>query len=676
MAVNETVERIVYEGVDRISSVAKSAETSNVRLRQSIDAVKGALAAVGVTVGAGALVALYHDTLKATGALDDMNEVSGSSVESLSAIQRVAKVGSHDFDGFAGQIGRTVKGLREGTEEGGRAAQAFAFLGIRTREADGRFRDWGEVVIELAQKLTKYQDGGNKVALVQDALGKGAERYLPLLKDIAEGTDLHATTTAKQAAAAEAAEKNIRRLTLSYEDSRRELVNEYTPALIRFTDQLLAASKASGNFWMNFLSIGGKQAADPLKALAEVEGRLARLRADAATLGGSGIAAKFNRMMAPEDLAILHRQIEFAERQRAVLQELLQRQVAGNARGLVEDASGNVGPAPAPARLTYNPGGGFSAEDVRRRQQEVIEASIRANNQRDEIQKALNPFHMTEAEKEKAGAAWVKNIIELRDDVNAKIARQIVEPTMDDEGLDPVRDARLRSLQDSLVTEEQLAREAHARQMALFEEFSTEQFTAYGGRQAVIEGMQAQHQERLLDIERRKHQATRSMEQGTLQLTAGFLAQFAGKSKAAALGVIAINKALMIAQTIQSTAAAVMRAYADLGPVAGTPAAAWIKTLGAIQIGLIGATGLAEAANLGGGPSAVPTFNAIPGTNIPAETPAQAAAAPAAAPVREATVIIQTNSRLHREVYEELADNMGQLFGDGFVVKGLKVVSV
>jgi hypothetical protein len=47
-----------------------------------------------------------------------------------------------------------------------------------------------QILIDVARELSKYEDGGNKVALVQDILGKGAERYLPLLKDMAEGTDL------------------------------------------------------------------------------------------------------------------------------------------------------------------------------------------------------------------------------------------------------------------------------------------------------------------------------------------------------------------------------------------------------------------------------------------------------------------------------------------------------
>jgi hypothetical protein len=117
-----------------------------------------------------------------------------------------------------------------------------------------------------------------------------------------------------------------------------------------------------------------------------------------------------------------------------------------------------------------------------------------------------------------------------------------------------------------------------------------------------------------IDTERAKieqqaqmEQQVRDMRMTTWQMGAELLMQFAGKSKTAAIAVIAINKALAIAQTIQSTSVAVMRAFAELGPIAGAPVAASMKALGAIQVGIIAATGLFQAANLGGGGAAAGT---------------------------------------------------------------------
>src|SRR5690348_14879270 len=103
MPVNETVERITFEGVDKITPASKSAEAATKQLRQALDGVKDVMAALGVTVGVGAMVKLALDTVRATAALDDMAERTGATVEGLSALQRVAKVGGHDFEGFVDQ---------------------------------------------------------------------------------------------------------------------------------------------------------------------------------------------------------------------------------------------------------------------------------------------------------------------------------------------------------------------------------------------------------------------------------------------------------------------------------------------------------------------------------------------------------------------------------------------
>jgi len=110
-----------------------------------------------------------------------------------------------------------------------------------------------------------------------------------------------------------------------------------------------------------------------------------------------------------------------------------------------------------------------------------------------------------------------------------------------------------------------------------------------------------QHAQRRLDLERKVAEGIVSMQHNTWSLAAGLLQAFAGKSRAAAIAVLAIHKGLAIAQTISSTAAAVMGAYKDLGPIAGAAAAAKIALLGKIQVGLIAATGLAEAAQVGRG---------------------------------------------------------------------------
>jgi hypothetical protein len=79
--VNKTVEQIVFEGVDKLTAISKSSQSAVKDLRGAINSVQNVLAGIGVTVGAGALLNLYHDSLKATAALNDMAQQTGASVE-------------------------------------------------------------------------------------------------------------------------------------------------------------------------------------------------------------------------------------------------------------------------------------------------------------------------------------------------------------------------------------------------------------------------------------------------------------------------------------------------------------------------------------------------------------------------------------------------------------------
>ena len=88
------------------------------------------------------------------------------------------------------------------------------------------------------------------------------------------------------------------------------------------------------------------------------------------------------------------------------------------------------------------------------------------------------------------------------------------------------------------------------------------------------------------------------MRERTVGLLANTLNALGQHSKAAAVAAVALNAAKSIKETIQHTAVAVMRAMAELGPIAGPPAAARIKAMGAVQVGLIAAN---AALSLGGG---------------------------------------------------------------------------
>ncbi|NTU67963.1 MAG: tape measure protein [Chlorobiaceae bacterium] len=165
----------------------------------------------------------------------------------------------------------------------------------------------------------------------------------------------------------------------------------------------------------------------------------------------------------------------------------------------------------------------------------------------------------------------------------------------------------LEALQERFKIESELEQERYDEQMKALEDQLANKEILESDYMARKEEAELAHLQSLAQIaeqrsqkEAQVEQSIRDMRMQTASMAINLMTMVAGKSKAAALAAIALNKGLMIAQTIQNTAAAKMRAMAELGPIAGPPAAAAIATMGAIQVGLIAASGLAEAASAAG----------------------------------------------------------------------------
>jgi len=176
----------------------------------------------------------------------------------------------------------------------------------------------------------------------------------------------------------------------------------------------------------------------------------------------------------------------------------------------------------------------------------------------------------------------------------------------------------LKALQDKFKSEGELEDERYASQLEKLIEFKDAELVTKEEYMQMAEDAEAMHQKNLTDInaraatdrsnkERAVQQIIQSMRYQTAQMGIELLSMFADKSKAAAIAAIALSKGLMIAQTVQSTAAASMRALAELGPIKGAPAAAAIQAMGAVQVGIIAATGLMQAASASSGGGSIST---------------------------------------------------------------------
>ena len=132
------------------------------------------------------------------------------------------------------------------------------------------------------------------------------------------------------------------------------------------------------------------------------------------------------------------------------------------------------------------------------------------------------------------------------------------------------------------------------------------------------------------DVERSAQAAISSLRSSTVQAGIGLLNVYSGEHKAAALASIAITKGMAIAQTMAHTQTAATLAFAsqlvpgDISSIGrAATAAASVQAMGAVKVGLIAATGLAQAhqATSGGSGSVGTGGYSSSGTNPPVTSP-------------------------------------------------------
>ena len=238
--------QIIITATDQTKVAFQSVQSSLAGLEKTAIGLGPIFAGLGAALTAGAFTQTIANTIKFAAALDDMAEATGASVENLSALAGVAKIGGHDLGMVESSLQKLAKALHGTGEESKGAASALEALGLSAEDLRGK--DTAEAMLDVAKALDQFKDGSGKTAVAIALLGKNGAALLPFLKDLAEQSELVGKVTAEQAASAEAYEKNLNRLTASFSSAGKAAAYELLPFLEKITGEMVAARDASGSF--------------------------------------------------------------------------------------------------------------------------------------------------------------------------------------------------------------------------------------------------------------------------------------------------------------------------------------------------------------------------------------------------------------------------------------------
>ena len=201
----------------------------------------------GLALGAGATAtALGAMARSAVNAADELGKAStrtGVSVEAISSLEVAARQGGTSLatleTGLAG-MSRRAADAAAGSASAGRG---FAALGISVTDATGGLRDADTLYGEVADALSRMEDGSEKAALAQQLFGRGGAQLIPVLNQGAEALRNNVTTSNELARSSEALNDRMDDIRVVFQQAGNAVLKGLVPPLAKLLTATVDGAK-------------------------------------------------------------------------------------------------------------------------------------------------------------------------------------------------------------------------------------------------------------------------------------------------------------------------------------------------------------------------------------------------------------------------------------------------
>lgn len=137
----------------------------------------GLVAAFSVKAAAG----FTSEIIKAEASLGDMAQRAGASVETISRLGYAAEQSSSSVEGLAAGfkgLSKSASAAADGSKE---AVDAFKLVNVSATDSSGKLKNTEDLLLDLADGFSKYEDGLQKTNAAQKIFGKSGEELIPFL---------------------------------------------------------------------------------------------------------------------------------------------------------------------------------------------------------------------------------------------------------------------------------------------------------------------------------------------------------------------------------------------------------------------------------------------------------------------------------------------------------------
>lgn len=589
------------ENMDRSAQITE--QTAN-KISGAVEFAKNALGALGIALSVDLIVSEINRSLDSLAALDDMAQKTGSSIETLSKIGKVADFTGTDMGAVDGMLVKLSKNLNEVDEKGNKTAKALGAIGISVDDLKGK--DAAQVFVDITNKLQGYEDGAGKVALVSDLMGKSAADMLPFMNDVAESVDKFSSYSTMAAGQAAALQDQMGLLKVKYSELRTEIVIAALPAANAFLGALIDTKTKANDLtkntnidtWADQVAIGLARVADRVKLTIGLFGGLAGsvkvVAADilmSLSVTPSNIARQIGQGKNPLDefrgmLAEREKIIQAAnENWQRLLNAPINAIEEKTRKGIAEQreemgraamaAALGINSISAGKNLVYSSGNGDGKKKDEGWSREAA-ASRMVLLALDESRAIENTTAVTE------------DLIKAEEKRAAQYARSAAQIT-----------ANADNIRASLMTEAQAEQVEHETRLAELKAYAELRFAAEVDANALIEAETARHEKAKADIQRANQLQMLSMSGNAADQLYGLLQQSGMEQTALAKALFLASKAIAVAEIIMNTEVAASKAQAQFG-VYGTALAVGIRVAGYASAGLVAGMAIADASAEGG----------------------------------------------------------------------------
>lgn len=168
---------------DAMDQIARQSETMTTKLSSDFGAISRVMETIAASAAINAFRTFVQSAIDAGDAMNDLSTRTGLTAQQLLILKGAADRSGSSLEGLDGLISKLPKVLTEAAGGAGVAARSLAILGVSPKEG---LRDLNGYLEKVGVALSGLENDGNKAELAIGALGKGGDRFIPVLEALAE----------------------------------------------------------------------------------------------------------------------------------------------------------------------------------------------------------------------------------------------------------------------------------------------------------------------------------------------------------------------------------------------------------------------------------------------------------------------------------------------------------